>query len=83
MTLEPALPAKRLRYNIKTEMGFPARPMSGMALVPMRFIFDVQALGRESLAQLCGDEIAGLHGWQRFRTGLRKVEVLSAMAPFK
>jgi hypothetical protein len=30
--------------------------------VPVGFVLDVQALGRESAAQLFGNEIAGLHG---------------------
>ena len=35
--------------------------MSGMAFVLVGFILDMQALGRESIAQLFRDEIACLH----------------------
>ncbi len=35
MTFEPALSAKRLGHDIKTEMRLAARPMSGVALMAM------------------------------------------------
>jgi len=44
MTLDPALPAERLRYDIHPEMAFSARPMTGMPLVPMRFIDHIKVL---------------------------------------
>jgi hypothetical protein len=43
-------------------MGLAARPMPGMAFMPMRFILNMQALGRESLTQLFRDQILGSHG---------------------
>lgn len=63
MALQPALSAKRLRHDIKPEMRLAAGPVSGMALMAMGFVLDVQAFGRESIAQLFGDEIACLHGY--------------------
>jgi len=62
VAFEPALPAKGFRHDIKPEMGLAARPMPGMAFMPMRFILNMQALGRESLAQLFRDQILGSHG---------------------
>ena len=62
MPLEPALPAKGLRHDIESEMGFTAGPVPGMALVPMRFILDMKALRCESVAQLFRDQIACVHG---------------------
>jgi hypothetical protein len=48
MPFEAALSGKGGRYNIKTEMGFAAGPVAGMSLVQTGFVFDVQALRRES-----------------------------------
>jgi len=62
MALEAALPAKGVRYDIESEMRFAARPVPGMSLVPMRFILDIKALGRESVAQLFRDQIVCVHG---------------------
>src|ERR1700677_3896369 len=62
MAFEPALSAKGLRHDIETEMGLATWPMSGMAFMAMRFVLDVKAGGRESLAQLFRDQIACLHG---------------------
>src|SRR5262245_40264291 len=62
MPLEPALPAKGLRHDIESEMGFTAGPVPGMALVPMRFILDMKALRCESVAQLFRDQTACMHG---------------------
>ena len=50
-------------------MGLAARPMPGMAFVPMRFVLDMQALGRESLAQLFRDQILGSHGRKAYGMG--------------
>jgi hypothetical protein len=61
MALQPALPTKRFRYDIESEMRLTAGPVSGMAFMTMRFVLDVQAFGRESAAQLFGDDIACLH----------------------
>jgi len=62
VALDPALSAKRFRHNIEPEMGFAARPVSGMSLVVMGFILDTQALRRESRRQLCRDDIVHCHG---------------------
>ena len=61
MAFEPALPAKGLGHDIDAEVRFAARPMAGVAFVPVGFVFNAQALGRESLAQLFSDEILGSH----------------------
>jgi len=42
-------------------MGLSARPVPGVTLVPVRFVLDVQALGREGRSQLFSDEIAFAH----------------------
>ena len=39
-------------------MSLAAGPVAGVAFVPMRFILDMEALGRESVAQLFRDQIA-------------------------
>ena len=57
VAFDPALPAKGLRHDIHAEMRLAARPMAGVTFVPVGFILDTQALGRESLAQLFRDEI--------------------------
>jgi hypothetical protein len=62
MAFEPALSAKGFRHNIESEMRLAAGPVSGMALMAMGFVLDMQAFGRESIAQLFRDEIACLHG---------------------
>jgi len=61
MTLQPALPAKGFRHDIESEMGFAARPVSGVALVVMGFILDAQALRRECRGQLCRNNIVHSH----------------------
>ena len=43
-------------------MALAARPVAGVALVRVRFILDMQALRRKSLAQLFRDQILGSHG---------------------
>src|SRR5271154_4032092 len=63
MTLQPALPAKSFRHDIESEMRLAARPVSGMAFVPMRLVFHAEAVGRESFVQLFRDEIACGHGY--------------------
>ena len=62
VALDPALSPKRFRHDIESEMGFAARPVSGMALVVMGFILDTQALRCESRRQLCRDDIVHCHG---------------------
>src|SRR5580704_18972903 len=62
MALDPALSAEGFRHDIESEMGFAARPVSGMALVVMGFIFDAQTLRRESRRQLRRDDIVHGHG---------------------
>ena len=61
MALQPALSAEGFRYDIDAEMSLAARPMARMACMLMRFIFDVEAFGGESVAQLFRDQIAGMH----------------------
>ena len=52
VALKPGLSAERPRYNIKAEVRLAARPMPGMSLMQMGFVFDVQALRRESRNKL-------------------------------
>ena len=74
VALEPGLPAKGFRHNIKSEMRLAAGPVAGMAFVPVRFILDVKALGCESVAQLFHDQIACVHrGWLNRRTRSRSI----------
>jgi hypothetical protein len=42
-------------------MRLPAGPVPRVAFVLVRFVKDVEALRRESLRQLLGDEIGGAH----------------------
>ena len=62
VALDPALSAEGFRHDIESEMGFAARPVSGVALVVMGFILDTQALRRESRRQLCRDDVMHGHG---------------------
>ena len=74
MPLEPALPAKGFRHDIESEMRLAAWPMPGVALVAVRFILDMKALGCESVAQLFRDQIACVHrGWLNRRTRSRSI----------
>ena len=69
MALYPALSTKGFRHNIEAEMSLAAGPMARMAFVAMRFILNMEALGRESVAQLFRDQIACMHGrWLNQRT---------------
>jgi hypothetical protein len=52
VAFEPGLSAERLRYNIEAEVRLAPRTMPGMSLVQMGFVFDMQALGRESRNKL-------------------------------
>ena len=52
VTFKPGLSAERLRYNIQAEVRLAAGPMPGMSLVQMGFVFDVQALRRQSRNKL-------------------------------
>ena len=61
MAFKPGLSAKRLRYNIEAEVRLAARPMPGMSLVQVGFVFDVQALGRESRNKLSRYDVLYSH----------------------
>jgi hypothetical protein len=61
MTFKPGLSFEGVRHDINPEMGLPAGPMPGMALMLVRFIVHREALRRESLGQLFRDEIGGTH----------------------
>ena len=52
VALKPGLSAERPGYNIKAEVRLAARPMPGVSLVQMGFVFDAQALRRESRNKL-------------------------------
>jgi hypothetical protein len=62
VTLDPALSAERLRHDMNPEVGLAARPMAGMALVLMRFIYNIEALRRERRRELLGNLGLNLHG---------------------
>ena len=84
MALEAALSAKGVRYDIECEMRFAARPVPGVSLVPMRFILDMKAFGRESVAQLFRDQIACVHGTSmnpKVETGFSDKIMLSPKRP--
>ena len=61
VTFEPGLSFECLRHDIHTVVGFPARPVPGVALMLMRFVQDFEALRRESLGQLFCDEVGSPH----------------------
>ena len=74
MAFDPALPAKGFRHDIEPEMSLAAGPVAGVAFVPMRFILDMEALGRESVAQLFRDEIVRMHErWLSQHVRLRSI----------
>ena len=62
VTFEPGLSFERLRYDIHAVVCLPARPVSSVAFVVVRFVQHLEALRRESLGQLLCDEIGGPHG---------------------
>src|SRR5437667_4926124 len=61
VAFEPRLAAKGFRHDRDPEMGLPARPMSGMAGVQVRFIDHVEVRGREGFGQLRHDKVADAH----------------------
>jgi len=61
VTFDTALSAERFRHDVEPEVRLAAGAVSGMALMTVRFVLDVKALRRESLAQLFGDDIVCLH----------------------
>ena len=62
VTFDPALTAERLRHDMNPEMGLAARPGSGVALVLVRFIHNIEALRRERGGKLFGDLCLNQHG---------------------
>ena len=62
VTLDPALSAERLRHDMNPEVGLPAWPVAGVALVLMRFIHNIEALRRKRSRELFGNEGLNLHG---------------------
>jgi hypothetical protein len=62
MALDPALPFEGWRHDIDTEMRLAAGPVSGVPLMQMRFVFDVEAFRRESFTQPIYDSVPGGHG---------------------
>jgi hypothetical protein len=61
VAFKPGLSAERPRYNIKAEVRLAARPMPGMSLVQMGFVFDVQALRCESRNKLSRYDVLHSH----------------------
>src|SRR5262249_21479698 len=62
VTLEPALPAERLRHDIYPEMSLPALAMSSMPSVLVGFVHHVEARRSESVGQLLRNEVSSCHG---------------------
>jgi hypothetical protein len=61
VALDAGLSLESVRHDIDSEVSLPARPVSGMALMLVRFINHFEALRRESLGQLFCDEIGDSH----------------------
>jgi hypothetical protein len=61
MSLDPALPFEGLRHNMNSEMRLATRPVAGMALMQMGLVLDLEALWKESFAQLICDSVLGRH----------------------
>jgi hypothetical protein len=61
VAVDPAPPAERFGHDMDAKMGFAARPVPGMAGVPVGFVLHLKALRRESLGQLLGDLILHRH----------------------
>lgn len=66
VALDAALSAKRFRYDMDSEMALAARPVAGMTLMAMGFVFDMQAFGIESLEQLFNNEFLSSHNAQPY-----------------
>jgi hypothetical protein len=80
MTLDPALPFERFRYDIDPEMCLAARPMARVALMQMGFIGNIEAFGCESFAQLLCDVIFYGHDLRNIvRYSLRSMTVSIAV----
>src|SRR5690349_20707695 len=61
VAFQPGLSPERPRYNIESEMRLAARPMAGMALMQMGFVFDVQAFRRKSCNKFGRDDVLDSH----------------------
>jgi hypothetical protein len=72
MALDSGLSFEGRRHDIDSEMRLSARSVSGMAFMPVGFVFHLEALRGESLGQLLCDEIGGAHA-ARLEEGKRAV----------
>ncbi len=61
VTIDAALAAEDFRHDINAEVSLPARPVTGMTLMPVRFIDDIEAFRRKGLRQFLRDLGFGLH----------------------
>lgn len=61
VTFDAGLSPERIRHDIDPVVGLPARLVSGVAFMLVRFINYFEALRCESLGQLFCDEIGGSH----------------------
>ncbi len=61
VAFQPGLSFEGIRHNINAEVCLSARPVSGMALMLVRFVQNLEALRLESLGQLLRDQIDGSH----------------------
>ena len=58
---KPALPPEGFSHDIDPEMGFAAFPMSGMTLVAVGLVLDLEAERREGLGELLRDGCPDTH----------------------
>lgn len=75
MAVDPGLSFEGFRHDIDPEMSLSARPVSGMAFVPVGFVHHIEALRNESLGQLFCDEFGSSHAAQ-LGNGSRRVNGL-------
>jgi len=61
MASDPALPSEGVSYNIDSEMGLSARPVSGVAFMLMGFVEYLQSQRSEGLGQLPGNGFLHAH----------------------
>ena len=61
MTFDPAFAAERLRHDMNPEMTLAARPVSRVAFMAVRLVFDVEALRRQGGGELFSDPGFDLH----------------------
>ena len=61
VALKSALSAEGFRHDINPEVGFAALPMSGVTVVAVGLVFDLEAERREGLGELLRDGCSDTH----------------------